>query len=520
MDLAISAQLKQSEWPKDVNWVKQSAFKKASRERLAELYEVRLESSKSWNDAAQLGLLYLNTSNSSKAFKIWSQQLQKSPKGANANNASGIMIYSYNKRQDWDNLELITSIAIRNKLDSVSFGIRQNSKSLHSDALYNGGKKAYSSNDYDKAAEKFKKFTTLYKSDSRRADSMYLLTIASHKSGRHMGSIASAYEISKKYKSRKFHKNILLMAADWSQGMAMEKKSSYFYEEFLATYPKDTKVFQVKDNLAEIYMGRGLYGDAARTYLSQAKDRRNSKTKQLSYAFKHFQIEKKYGDRESSQISIDFIRKLADPESTEYISTRIYELELAVKDQHYPEIEKQEKIFSNLPLLTRDSSEALALARYTLAKHYAEEPFEEVFKLALKDPKKTIDNHYRHYLNIKKGFDSVCELRSNHFCAPAMLGIQKTSEDALVAINDIDYPSTLVDEKSEKFRKYKSTMISKIKEDQKYADAQANSRSKKGETSPEFSSAILLQTVDDWSFSQSSEDTGFGFVQWKPKRAH
>ena len=60
----------------------------------------------------------------------------------------------------------------------------------------------------------------------------------------------------------------------------------------------------------------------------------------------------------------------------------------------------------------------------------------------------------------------------------------------------------------------------KIKEDQKYADAQANSRSKKGETSPEFSSAILLQTVDDWSFSQSSEDTGFGFVQWKPKRAH
>ena len=42
---------------------------------------------------------------------------------------------------------------------------------------------------YDKAAEKFKKFTTLYKSDSRRADSMYLLTIASHKSGRHMGSI-------------------------------------------------------------------------------------------------------------------------------------------------------------------------------------------------------------------------------------------------------------------------------------------------------------------------------------------
>ena len=79
------------------------------------------------------------------------------------------------------------------------------------------------------------------------------------------------YLKTKLYKSSKYHKPALLLGGEEEYGF--ENKALYFYESFVFDYKADKKVIKIRNTLAEIYLGRGLYGDAARSYLAQANDK-------------------------------------------------------------------------------------------------------------------------------------------------------------------------------------------------------------------------------------------------------
>ena len=94
--------------------------------------------------------------------------------------------------------------------------------------------------------------------------------------------------------------------------MALENKALYFYESFVFDYKEDKKVIKIRNTLAEFYLGRGLYGDAARSYLAQANDKRLTKEARANYAAKHLNIEKIYGDTDKAKLSVNIINKLAE----------------------------------------------------------------------------------------------------------------------------------------------------------------------------------------------------------------
>ena len=87
-------------------------------------------------------------------------------------------------------------------------------------------------------------------------------------------------------------------------------------------------------------------------------------------------------------------------------------------------------------------------------------------------------------------------------------------------MEDISLPETLGGEEERVFNEYKKSIIDKIKSERNTADKQMVSRSKKGETTPEWSSALMWLSADDWSYSDTKEDTGYGYLQWKPIQAH
>ena len=219
------------------------------------------------------------------------------------------------------------------------------------------------------------------------------------------------------------------------------------------------------------------------------------------------------------QISINIINKLAN-KGSDATAKKIYALELAVRNKNYKELARHEKLFSQMDVMDTDSREALALARYTLARHKGEESFDEIFNLGLKNPRKALDKQIAHYESIKKTYESICDIEPNSYCAPAMFELAKLTEKALYAIEDIKLPETLGDSTVKKFNAHKSNVVMNLVNEQSRADIQADGRSRGGETTPDWSSAILWSVSDDWSYSQTREDSGFGYVQWKPVKAN
>ena len=124
---------------------------------------------------------------------------------------------------------------------------------------------------------------------------------------------------------------------------------------------------------------------------------------------KHLNIEKIYGDTDKAKLSVNIINKLVEKGSDAEVSKMIYALELAVKRKNYKELAKHEKLFSQMDVLDVDSREALALARYTLARHKGAE-FSRYLQSWSKNPRKALDDQIAHYKSIKRTYESVCEI--------------------------------------------------------------------------------------------------------------
>ena len=114
-----------------------------------------------------------------------------------------------------------------------------------------------------------------------------------------------------------------------------------------------------------------------------------------------------------------------------------------------------------MDIMDTDSREALALARYTLAKHKGEESFEEIFNLGLRNPRKALDDQIAH-TRASRRLTKVYVRLSQQLRAPAMFELAKLTERALYAIEDIKLPETLGDSTVKKFNAHKSNVVMKL----------------------------------------------------------
>jgi TolA-binding protein len=513
--LAMQSQRVLAKWSEKAPWSGVSKEAPQSRQVLAQMYEERLQTTGSWDDLAHLGLLYVSLNQATKAYGIWTAALQKNTQGPHAQLAAGMMLETYKKARQWQNLENIARLAIKAQLIPVHQNQRLDAVALLGDALFEGGKEHFAATRWENASQKLAEFIKSYRSDFRRPEGMFILGKAYHNDEKHPQSVETIFALVNEYPASRFDHDALLLGGSWAIPMAWEEQTIFFYQRFVDRYARDSKAPQIRMTLVDLYMGRELYGNAVRVHAAHVADDQVSRQEQIKSALAVMHIEERYGEARHAYWGVAKARELSGNNPAVLADVLAFEARQAAAKNDYTKLRQLEAQLSGLGIQSRSASEGLALTRFVLADKEAEETKQEIFNLEQTDPYKTLQAQYAVFLKTKASYEKVCAAGTSSYCGLAMLRLSETTRHSLSAIEDLSIPQTLEASIVQKFETQKLGIINVISQTAAQADVVALGISEKGDTLPVWSQEIVVNSSEG-NLDRSHGAIGNGYVQWMP----
>jgi hypothetical protein len=511
--LAISSQRVLADWPQKAPWAGVPKKNAPARTVLAGMYEERFSATNNWDDLAHHGLLLINVNSNAKAFQAWTKNLEKNPSGPHAQLAAGMMMLAYQGDKAWQKLEDVARLAIKAKLTPLVGTRSLDSSALLADALFEGGREHYSLKRYAQAHEKLAEFVKKYRKDSRRPEALFTLAKAYHSDNRHPPSIEALLSLINDYPGSTYEHDALLFGGDWTVPMAWEDQTIFFYQRFIERFAKDPKVPTIRLVLAELYMGRELYGNAVRLHAQHVEDVRVTKRNRIESALAIMAIEERYGDAKYAVWGASKAREISGQDPIIVARVVSFDARRAAKSGDANRIRSLEAQLSKLGVNERGVIESLAQLRYLMAEKQAVETKQEIFNLAQTNPLQTLNAQYQIFQKTAASYDRVCSAGVSTYCGLAMLRLSETMRDSLASIENLSIAQTLDEKTVRTFENQKLGIINSIGKTAARADAIALGISEKGETTPEWSQEIVVNNSDN-SLERSHGATGSGYVQF------
>jgi TolA-binding protein len=513
--LAMQSQRVLAKWSARAPWSGVNKEAAPSRQVLAQMYEERLQATGSWDDLAHLGLLYINLNQATKAYGIWTAALQKNTQGPHAQLAAGMMLETYKKARQWQNLENLARLAIKAQLVPVYQNQRLDAVALLGDALFEGGKEHFAATRWEQATQKLVEFIKTYRSDFRRPEGMFILGKAYHNDEKHPQSVETLFALVNEYPASPYDHDALLLGGSWSIPMAWEEQTIFFYQRFIDRYARDAKAPQIRMTLVDLYMGRELYGNAVRVHIAHVADSQVSRQEQIKSALAVMHIEERYGEARHAYWGVNKARELSSNNPAVLAEVLAFEARQAAAKNDYTKLRQLEAQLSGLGIQNRDAAEGLAMSRFVLADKEAEETRQEIFNLEQTDPYKTLQSQYAVFLKTKASYEKVCAAGTSSYCGLAMLRLSETTRNSLSAIENLSIPQTLEASIVQKFEQQKLGIINVISQTAAQADVVALGISEKGDTLPVWSQEIVVNSSEG-NLDRSHGAIGNGYVQWMP----
>ena len=520
LNLAIHSQSILAKWPKQAPWDGIAVAHRTTRTQLLSLFSEKHGLTKSWNDLAHVGLLHINLGNGKLAFTLWTKQLSEQPKGVHAQKAAGFMLVAYRKSASWQELEDLSRFSINASVRPIHRGKFINPTIYLADALFYGGKQHFTNSNFAQAIAKLSEFTQSFKRDTRRPEGMFILGQAFHNDAKHPESIETMMALVNEYPRSKFFKPALLMGGEWSIPMAYEEQTIFFYQKFVDSYVSDPQTPAIRMTLADLYMGRDLYGNAARVHQAHAQDPQVDVASQVDSALAVMEIEERFGEVRYAKWGAERVKQIAKENPQSMARVLGFEARVAASRKDYRELHQIESRLSQLPFDDRDVVEALAQVRFILAQKQAEETKNKFFNLELTAPEQTLAKQHSLFLKVQKAYERVCEPGNSSYCAPAMMELSEATNYTLKAIEDITIAQTLDEQTVNSFEKRKLSIISYLSDTASKADNRALGITENGLTTPDWSSEILGVNQGELSIDEAQTTSGNGYVQWAPVVDH
>lgn len=520
--LAIESQSHLAKWPRQAPWQASARIKSNDRRKLVSLYIslLNLEEKKTqWPMIAHIGLLQINIGEGEKAFKLWTATLKENSRGQDAEKAAGFMIFSYHKRKNWDDLEEIARLCLSKKVAPTAGHKKLNPHVYLAHALFYGGKEAYKTADYKKAVSKLKEFIDSYRRDTRRDEAYFVIAFSYRGNSQHPESIESLMALVNEYPRSSFYRQSLLHGGEWSMAIAFEEYVINFYKRFVDEYAHDSQAPRVRNDLISLYMGRQLYGEAARIYKKLSQDPRQHQSEKLNSALAYMEIEARFGDKDKALAGANTLLQIphSDPAvSAKAIGTKVFLNEATI---NLAELNSAEQKLISLNS-DRNSTvmEYLAYVRFLIAEMKSSKTKQEVFNLSLQDPIATLKKHYAIFKQTQKSYETVCHTGPSSYCAPAMYQLAIITQNTIKTIEDISIAETLDQDSIVKFNNHKQSMVSSLAQIAEESDAKSISLVQRGTTTPSWAQQILWSNSKDWNFQGISNESKDGFVQWTPEQ--
>lgn len=516
LDLAIKSQRYLANWPGTSPWNRIPKGDDFSRSKLITMTAEKYQLTNNWYDMAHLGLLLISQNQMTKAFSLWEKKIKLNSDSIEARRALGYMAIAYKQQKQWRKLEGIARLGLKKSISPLYKNRSYSNNQFLADALFLAGKSTFSDGNWSLAVAKLKEFSSNYPKDRRRPESLYILGQAHYNNAEYSSAIATLETLVNAYPRSKFEKQSLLLGGQWSIPMALEDHTIFFYQNFVNRYSRDAKTIEIRKVLAELYLGRGIYGSATRIYLSQANDFRLSAAEKTQAALSIMDIEERYGDidlaRRGAQLAERFGNDSADALSKVY---GFMARQAALNNQSEslrPLIAKLERLPNDSPIVR----ENLAQAKLSLALEYAKRTKVEIFNLGVKDPLKVLKEQFAIFKGVKRSLIEICNIGSNSYCAPAMMVLSQTTKNTFETIEGLTIPQELDETTVENFESTKLEIMAYLDQTANDADSQAIAIMSRGEVRADWAQEGRINYDSDSLLGEGTATLNEGYIQWTP----
>lgn len=516
LNLAISSQSVLAAWPSKAPWAGVKAGNRAMRGQLASLYTEKYQKTSSWDDLAHLGLLWIQLGQAPQAYKTWTEKLQQQATGVHARRAAGHMLMAYQGARQWQAMEDLARLAIASRLAPLAGNRSLNPVVFLGDALFFGGKELFDQQKWAESVKKLDEFVKTFRNDQRRPEGLFFLAQGHHNNASHPLAVETMMYLVNEYPNSRFMREALYLGGNWSVPMAYEEQTIFFFQTFVERFTSDQRTPALREHLIDLYMGRDLYGHAARTHQAIATDRRSSREQQIRSALAVMDIEERYGETKYAQWGANKAREIAGNKPDVIARILAFETRNAVRQRNFAQVERFEKQLSGMPSSYREVAEALAQVRFIIAESRADITKQEFFNIGLKDPSATLEKQFAIFRTIQNFYEGVCEAGMSSYCAPAMMRLSETTKNTLNTIDEISIAQTLDEKIVQKFEKRKLGIVVYLSELANKCDERALGMTEEGRNTPDWSREIMWVNSTDWNFEEGNPTSGNGYVQWAP----
>ncbi len=511
---AVNSQQILSRWPSKAPWNGIKSEQKKERQTLLKIYQDihALNGNKvDWNVVGHIGLLHLDRGESKEGFEIWDQSIKKSPNEREANYASGIMLTAYLKAKRWQDVEALSRFARSARLKPIYAGKAINVAVLLPQSLYEGGRQALSSKQYKTAILKLREFVSKFKSKDRD-HGMYLLATAYRAGNENKNAITTLINFINEYPKTRFFKQALFNGGSWSIDLALEENTMLFYKGFLRYFPNDKNVDDISETLANLYMGRRLYREAAKVLETRFKTLKIPTSKKIDSGITWMRIEEKYGDKKKSVGIANLLLKQRMPADKKAIViasvARYY-----AQTRNVAQLSRLETMMR--PLATNAiGQEHLGEVRFLLAESKIGPMLKSVNSHLVKEPLQAVFDRYNQFVKTQKDYQNVCTGGTSSYCMVANYRIARLGERLLELIKDFRIPETYEEKVINDFIVKKEVLEDKVASAVVNANRKVDSLTNRGYVLPTWTQYAIWHTLGDRNFKTINGDTANAYVQW------
>ena len=391
--LAIRSQSRLAAWPSKPPWKGNiPAGDRRARTKLLSIYDraSKLKGAKiSWENLAHMGLLYRALGNKKSAESLWLKYLQKEGQNTNRHSmeAAGLLFTEFYQSQRWNKVVELGYLALKNKYAMTFQGKPVSFQKPFSDALFAQGEQDIKARKLDRATKYLSDFIKFFANDPRVPQAYHGLGNAYKGLNKLVPALNSFKILADKFPSYPARKLILTTGGSWA--VTSKKTTEYaffFYGRYLRDYPQESNVPQIRDRLAQIYLGQKLYGWASRLYKEQSLSPQVAPPAQLAAALKYLEIEERYGQPKDAAFGANRILQLARPDSPAAGKAYGFLAKFAVARNDVNEMKALEPKLKVIAKTSKDAREALGMMKFKMAQIFTKPVRNTEANAFLKDP--------------------------------------------------------------------------------------------------------------------------------------
>ena len=463
-----------------------------------------IDNTLNWTFDAHIGLIDWTAGQIQEAMDLWKPRLNSqaalNEKMANHRaQAAGFTLVELRAKKSWPELESTArqGIALRwrpahgkRKIDPIE---------MLGDALFEGGKALLSAGDAANAEIKFAEFTGSFKKDRRYEEAFFLRGKAESGARHFIEALTTFKDFIGRFPRSRFNEEATRTGFDLATDMADEESGLYLGKHYMNSHSNSDQARRITDAYAQLALGNGFYGDGVAALESLAAKVKGKSARAEALA-RILDIQVLVATPSSILETADRLIRLGNlpPE----IMLRVFRAQAraasASNKKGMISRAKSEgaKLWARLGDSDQQNRDAWGEILFIEAEVNGNKEVAEVFSLEIRDPIAHLVRTGTEYDQIKAGYDGVCTIGRNLYCAAALFRIARVAERFQTGIVDLGIADTLEAEVVEQFKTRKAELISRWQKDAAAADNQASELAGQGMAPTGYATAIQLGGAD------------------------